>query len=53
MIATLVQNNPYCQEKFIENPAFLSLLINLAEHDTEQTVRVKALHAISSKIFFV
>lgn len=53
MIATVVQHNPYCQDKFIENPAYMRLLISLVESDIVEDVRVKALHAISSKTVFV
>ncbi|VVC44175.1 Armadillo-type fold,Armadillo-like helical,Nucleotide exchange factor Fes1 [Cinara cedri] len=50
VIATLVQNNPYCQDKFIEHPSYIRLLISLIEKDTIDEVRVKGLHAISSLV---
>lgn len=51
LIATLVQHNPYCQDKFIEHPTYTRLLMNLVEKDDADEVRVKALHALSSKTF--
>lgn len=49
MIATLVQHNQYCQDKFVEVPTYIHKLISLVETDPEDEVRVKALHALSSK----
>jgi len=49
LISTLVQNNPYCQEKFMENPNYLKALMSMVENDLNDEVRVKALAAISSE----
>ncbi|XP_060845081.1 uncharacterized protein LOC132924671 [Rhopalosiphum padi] len=50
LISTLVQNNPYCQEKFMENTNYLKALISMVENDNDDEVRVKALAAISSLV---
>jgi len=50
LIAALVQNNPYCQEKFIEHPSYINLLMDLVENDDDVEVRTKALYAISCKL---
>jgi len=50
LIGSLVQNNPYCQEKFIEHPTYINLLMNVVENDIEIDVRTKALYAISCKL---
>jgi len=48
LIGTLLQNNPYCQEKFIEHTDYTDLLMCLVQDDDEDIlVRTKALHAIS------
>jgi hsp70-interacting protein len=47
LIGTLVQNNPFCQNKFIEYPTYINLLMKLVETDLDNKVCVKALHAIS------
>lgn len=47
LIAGLVQNNLYCQEKFIEHPTYINLLMNVAENDVDVEVRIKAFFAIS------
>lgn len=52
LIATLAQNNSYCQEKFFDHPAYICLLMSLVENDPEMDVRIKALLAISSELFF-
>lgn len=49
LIATLVQHNAYCQDKFIENLTYMEILMDLVEKDPEEEVRNKALHAISSE----
>lgn len=49
LIATLVQHNPYCQEKFIEHSTYTRMLMDLVENDPVDEVRVKSLHAISSE----
>lgn len=50
LITTLVQNNPYCQEKLMENINYLRALISLVENDLDDEVRIKALTAISSLV---
>jgi len=47
LIATLVQNNPYCQEKALEQNLLTELLKRL-DTDDDMQVRVKALYAVSS-----
>lgn len=49
LITTLVQHNPYCQEKFMENTNYLKALISMVENDPNDEVRIKALSAISSE----
>lgn len=49
LISTIVQHNPYCQDKFIEIPAYMRFLMSLVENDSVEDVRVKAFLAISSK----
>jgi len=46
LIATLVQNNPYCQEKALEFN-LLPLLLNVIDTDSSSEVRTKALYALS------
>lgn len=53
LISTLVQHNPFCQEQFIEHPQYIHLLISLVDEDSVDEVRIKALHAISSKLFIM
>lgn len=50
LISTLVQHNPYCQEKFMENPSYPKALMSLVENDLNDEVRIKALGAISSLV---
>jgi len=52
LIATVLENNPYCQAKFIEKPNYVQLLMTLIEREQEALIRVKALQAISCKLFF-
>jgi len=49
LIAKLVQHNPYCQEKFMENTKYPKALISMVENDPNDEVRIKALAAISSE----
>ncbi|XP_026819793.1 hsp70 nucleotide exchange factor FES1-like [Rhopalosiphum maidis] len=51
-ISKLVQNNPYCQNKFMENTNCLKLraLMYMVENDNDNDVRVKALAAIYSLV---
>lgn len=53
LIATVLQNNPYCQTKFIEKPNYVQLLMTLVEREQEALIRIKALHAISCELFFL
>ncbi|XP_076278293.1 hsp70-binding protein 1 [Lasioglossum baleicum] len=46
VIATLTQNNPFCQEKFLETGLF-PVLLNMVDSDTVDTARIKALYAVS------
>jgi len=49
LIATLTQNNPYCQNAVVE-ANLLPLLVKLLDDASEdEQVRVKALYAISCK----
>ncbi|XP_050530712.1 uncharacterized protein LOC126899670 [Daktulosphaira vitifoliae] len=50
LIATLVQNNPYCQDKFMEESSYIQLLISIVQTDSTDEVRVKALHALSGLV---
>lgn len=50
LVATLVQHNAHCQEKFMENPAYLSTVMSLVENDPNEEVRIKALGAVSSEL---
>lgn len=49
LIATLVQHNAYCQDKFFENLTYIKTLMDVVEKDPEEEVRIKALYAISSE----
>ncbi|KAF3428909.1 hypothetical protein E2986_03637 [Frieseomelitta varia] len=46
LIAELAQNNPFCQERFLETGLFPTLL-NMIDTDSVETVRIKALYAVS------
>lgn len=46
LLATLVQNNPFCQ-KAATNPRLMRLLMKLLDSDSVDIVRVKALYALS------
>lgn len=48
LIAELAQNNPFCQEKFLETGLFPTLL-NMIDTDPAESVRIKALYAVSCK----
>ncbi|XP_023238290.1 hsp70-binding protein 1-like isoform X1 [Centruroides sculpturatus] len=48
-IGELVQNNPYCQEMSL-SMGFLKLLLERLETDTDETVRIKCLYALSCLI---
>jgi len=50
LIATLTQNNPYCQDAVVE-ARLLPLLIKLLDDASEdEQVRVKALYAVSCEL---
>ncbi|KZC08673.1 PREDICTED: hsp70-binding protein 1 [Dufourea novaeangliae] len=46
VIAELAQNNPFCQEKFLETGLF-PILLNIVDTDPSENARVKALYAVS------
>ncbi|XP_076618671.1 hsp70-binding protein 1 [Colletes latitarsis] len=46
LIAELAQNNPFCQEKFLETGLF-PILLNMIDTDPAEAARIKALYAIS------
>ncbi|KAK6634090.1 hypothetical protein RUM44_004698 [Polyplax serrata] len=46
LIAELCQNNPYCQNKVLEIQ-LMPCLLQMIDSDTEDTVRIKALYAVS------
>lgn len=48
VIAELAQNNPFCQERFLETGLF-PILLNMVDTDPAETVRIKALYAVSCK----
>ena len=48
LIATLVQNNPYCQSAVLESQ-LLPAMLNILDNDTSSAVKTKALYAISCK----
>ena len=48
LVASLVQNNPYCQKVAIELH-YIEQLLKLVDQDTNDMVRVKALYALSCK----
>lgn len=50
IIAELTQNNPYCQERVLE-AGLLPVLLSLVDTDDNQQVRIKALYALSCKLF--
>ena len=45
-IAELCQNNPYCQEKIVEDD-FLPILMDILANDDKSSCQIKALYAIS------
>ena len=51
VIATVVQNNPYCQTEALKL-GLLSQLLNLLDKDDSIKVKVKALYAVSCKCVF-
>ncbi|CAK9815132.1 Hsp70-binding protein 1 [Anthophora quadrimaculata] len=46
VIAELAQNNPFCQERFLETGLF-PILLNMVDTDPAEAVRIKALYAVS------
>ena len=50
LIATLVQNNPYCQSAVLESQ-LLPAMLNILDNDTSSAVKTKALYAISCKYY--
>ncbi|CAL7952557.1 unnamed protein product [Xylocopa violacea] len=46
VIAELAQNNPFCQERFLETGLF-PILLNMIDTDPADVVRIKALYAVS------
>ncbi|KAL0280833.1 UNVERIFIED_CONTAM: hypothetical protein PYX00_002009 [Menopon gallinae] len=46
LVAYLCQNNPYCQNKILES-RILSTLLNMIDTDINDTVKVKAMYAVS------
>jgi hypothetical protein len=50
IIAELTQNNPYCQKRVLE-AGLLPVLLSLVDTDDNQQVRIKALYALSCKLF--
>ncbi|XP_076162338.1 hsp70-binding protein 1 [Ptiloglossa arizonensis] len=46
VIAELAQNNPFCQERFLETGLF-PILLNMIDTDPMEIARVKALYAVS------
>ncbi|XP_017890008.1 hsp70-binding protein 1 [Ceratina calcarata] len=46
VIAELAQNNPFCQDRILETGLFPTLL-NMIDTDPAETVRIKALYAVS------
>lgn len=52
LIASCAQNMPEVQH-YLLNQGALSTLLQLADHDTNSTVRVKALYAVSCKYVYV
>jgi hsp70-interacting protein len=50
IIAELSQNNPYCQERVLE-AGLLPVLLSLIDVDDNRQVRIKALYALSCKLF--
>jgi len=52
LIATLCQNNPYCQEKLLAETDQLDRLMQMVKSGTESPlVKVKAMYALSCKFF--
>ena len=46
VIAELAQNNPFCQERFLETGLF-PILLNMIDTDPADTAKIKALYAVS------
>ena len=49
LVATLVQNNPYCQAAVLETQ-LLPTMLNVLDNDKSSAVKTKALYAISCKL---
>lgn len=49
LLATLVQNNPFCQQATVDFPGLVDTLYKLLDEDEVDLVRIKALYAISCK----
>ena len=48
LIATFVQNNPFCQQKVLEDPFLLTHLLSRVQDDGEEAeLRIKCLYAVS------
>jgi len=48
LIATLVQNNPYCQEAVLQ-AGLLPTMLEILDKDIDASVQTKALYAVSCK----
>ena len=46
LLATLVQNNPYCQSVAVQHK-MMPMLLRTVDTDVNETVRIKALYAVS------
>ncbi|XP_054002299.1 hsp70-binding protein 1 isoform X1 [Hylaeus anthracinus] len=46
VIAELAQNNPFCQDRFLETGLF-PILLNMIDTDPAEAARIKALYAVS------
>ncbi|XP_002736919.1 hsp70-binding protein 1-like [Saccoglossus kowalevskii] len=49
LVATMAQNNPYCQQVLLEGE-FLSVLLEMLDSDANDTVKVKAIYAVSCMV---
>lgn len=49
LAATILQNNPYVQDKFLEEK-LMKIFIKIAEEDESNQVRVKAIYALSCHV---
>lgn len=51
LVASLVQNNPYCQTAVLQ-ASLMPTVLHMLDTDSDPTVKTKALYAVSCKFVF-